>query len=129
MMKNTHNPVGWFEIYVQDMAKCRTFYQAVFDVTLQQLDSPPGMDIELWAFPMEMELPGAAGALVRMPGKDSGGGGTIVYFSCDDCAEQAARAGKNGGTIHQEKSSIGEYGFMALVLDPDGNMIGLHSMQ
>ena len=128
-MKPSRNPVGWFEIYVQDMARCRTFYQEVFGITLQKLDSPPGMDIELWAFPMEMDLPGASGALVRMPGKDSGGGGTIVYFSCADCAEQAARAARNGGRIHQEKVSIGEYGFMALAVDPDGNMIGLHSMR
>ncbi len=128
-MKSTRNPVGWFEIYVKDMAKCRTFYQEVLGVTLEQLDSPPDMDIELWAFPMEMDLPGAAGALVCMPGKDAGGSGTIVYFSCVDCAEQAARAAKNGGTLHQEKSSLGEYGFMALIIDPDGNMVGVHSMQ
>ncbi|MES2476686.1 MAG: VOC family protein [Verrucomicrobiota bacterium] len=128
-MKSTRNPVGWFEIYVQDMAKCRRFYQEVFGVSLQKLDSPPGMDLEMWAFPMEMDLPGAPGALIRMPGKDSGGGGTIIYFSCLNCAEQATRAANHGGTIHQEKSSIGDYGFMALVVDPDGNMIGLHSLQ
>lgn len=128
-MKSSRNPVGWFEIYVQDMSRCRTFYQALFGITLGKLDSPPGMDLEMWAFPMEMDLPGAGGALIRMPGKDSGIGGTIVYFSCDDCAEQAARAAKNGGTVHQEKMPIGDYGFMALVVDPDGNMIGLHSLQ
>ena len=127
-MNTKRNPVGWFELYVQDIDKAKTFYQNVFGITLERLTSPPGMNIELWAFPMEMDLPGAAGAIVRMPGKDSGGGGTIVYFSCADCAEQAARAAKNGGTLHQEKSSIGDYGFMALVVDPDGNMIGLHSM-
>jgi predicted enzyme related to lactoylglutathione lyase len=28
-----------------------------------------------------------------------------------------------------EKRSIGQYGFIALVLDTEGNMFGLHSMQ
>lgn len=128
-MNPKRNPVGWFEIYVQDLEKAKHFYQETFSITLEHLNSPEGLDIELWAFPMDMDLPGSAGAIVRMPGKDSGGGGTIVYFSCADCAEQAARAAQNGGTIHQEKTPIGEYGFMALVMDPDGNRIGLHSMQ
>ena len=64
-----------------------------------------------------------------MKGKDSGIGGTIVYFSCADCAVEAARAAKNGGQIHKEKFSIGQYGFIVLVLDTEGNMIGLHSMK
>ncbi len=128
-MKMNRNPVGWFEIYVQDMEQARQFYQETFRVELQPLASPDGLDIELWAFPMEMDLPGSAGAIVRMSGKESGGGGTILYFSCADCAVEAARASESGGQLHQEKTAIGEYGFMALVLDPDGNMIGLHSMK
>ncbi|MRR35878.1 VOC family protein, partial [bacterium] len=39
------------------------------------------------------------------------------------------RAAEHGGRVHQEKMSIGEYGFIALVLDTEGNMIGLHSLQ
>ncbi len=122
------NTVGWFEIYVQDMERAKEFYQNTLLMNLQPLPCPEGMEIEMWSFPMEMELPGCAGAIVRMAGMDSGGGGTIVYFSCADCAAEAARAGQSGGQIHQEKTSIGEYGFIALVTDPDGNMIGLHSM-
>lgn len=128
-MSPSRNPVGWFEIYVQDMERAKNFYQDVFRVMLQPLASPAGLDIELWAFPMEMEHPGSSGAIVRMAGKDSVGGGTIVYFSCANCAVEAARAALCGGRIHQEKTPIGEHGFMALVFDPDGNMIGLHSME
>jgi hypothetical protein len=124
--KKKINPVGWFELYVQDMERAKTFYQNTFQVTLERLESP---GIELWAFPMLMDTPGCAGALVKMKDKDSGGGGTIVYFVCEDCAVEASRAGQNGGRIHKEKTSIGKYGFITLVLDTEGNMIGLHSMQ
>ena len=31
------NPVGWFEIYVQDMPRARAFYQAVLARPLDQL--------------------------------------------------------------------------------------------
>ncbi len=127
-MNTNRNPVGWFEIYVQDMERARDFYQKTFQVTLERLESP---DIEIWAFPnpMQPDNPGCAGALAKMNGKDSGTGGTIVYFSCADCAVEASRAVQNGGQIQKKKMSIGEYGFIALVFDTEGNLIGLHSMQ
>ena len=127
-MNTNRNPVGWFEIYVQDMERAKAFYQKTFQVTLERLESP-GM--ELWAFPplMAPDNPGCSGAIVKMDGKDSGAGGTIIYFSCADCAVEASRAVQNGGRIQNEKMSIGQYGFIALVFDTEGNMIGLHSMQ
>ena len=121
-----NNPVGWFEIYVADMARARAFYEAVFGVELAELESP-GM--QMWAFPMLPEKPGASGALVRMPGFPMGGNNIVVYFSCADCAVEAAKAAESGGTVHKEKMSIGQYCYIALVVDTEGNMIGLHSMQ
>ncbi len=121
-----NNPVGWFEIYVDDMARARAFYETVFGVALAELASP-GM--EMWAFPMLPERSGASGALVRMPGFSPGGNGILVYFSCADCAVEAAKAAEAGGKVRKEKMSIGQYGFIALVIDTEGNMIGLHSMQ
>lgn len=121
----TMNPVGWFEIYVQDIGRARSFYEEVLRVKLEQL---PGPDLEMWAFPMDMTAAGASGAIVRMPGFPSGGNSTLVYFSCNDCADEASRVVAAGGRIEKDKFSIGDYGFIALVYDPDGNMIGLHSM-
>jgi hypothetical protein len=125
-MNTQQNSVGWFEIYVQDMARARKFYEAVFEVKLQELPSPA---IKMLAFPMQQGVPGAAGALVHMPGVESRMGGTLVYFSCEDCATEAERAWKNGGKIFKPKFSIGEYGFIALAYDTEGNMFGLHSLK
>ncbi len=85
-------------------------------------------DMEMYTFPMSPEGYGAGGALVKMVGCPSGGGGTLVYFSCQDCAVEAARAAANGGAVVKDKMAIGEYGFIAMVTDTEGNMIGLHSM-
>ena len=120
------NPIGWFEIYVQDMDRARTFYETVFSTRLERLAGP---DIEMWAFASEPERPGAAGALVKMAGFPSGGNSTLVYFTCSDCATEAKRASGSGGKIVKEKFSIGQYGFIALVTDTEGNMIGLHSLR
>ncbi|MBA4382737.1 MAG: lactoylglutathione lyase [Sideroxydans sp.] len=121
-----YNPVNWFEIYVQDMVRAKRFYETVFGTTLVKLDTP---DIEMWSFPMEVDRFGAGGSLVRMEGFSSGGNSTIVYFICADCAVEAARVATAGGRMFREKMSIGEYGFIALAFDTEGNMIGLHSMK
>jgi hypothetical protein len=119
------NPIDWFEIYVQDMARARAFYQTVLGVELHRLETP---DIEMWAFPMDGERYGACGALVRMPGFPSGGNSILVYFHSDDCAVEEARVVAAGGRIQRGKMSIGQYGHISLVIDTEGNMIGLHSM-
>jgi len=123
------NPVGWFEIYVDDIARAKQFYEAVFNIQLSALTPPSeGNSLQMWAFPSDMQAYGASGALVKMSGIAAGGNSTLIYFSCEDCADEAARIGDAGGKIHETKTSIGEYGFIVLAFDSEGNMIGLHSM-
>jgi predicted enzyme related to lactoylglutathione lyase len=59
----------------------------------------------------------------------SGGNSVLVYFSCEDCATEAARAAAAGGRVFKKKFSIGRYGFIALAFHTEGNMIGLHSLK
>ena len=121
------NPIRWFEIYVQDMERAKAFYAALFDYQFTRLDTP---DAEMWAFPSAMDKGGAAGSLIKMDGVPSGGaGGTLVYFGTDDCGVQEGRVEQAGGRVFKPKMSIGPHGFIALVVDTEGNMIGLHSMQ
>jgi predicted enzyme related to lactoylglutathione lyase len=122
------NPVGWFEIYVADMSRARKFYENVLSVSLQKMESPD-QSLEMWGFPMDHEAAGASGALAKMSGVSPGGGGTLIYFNCEDCNAASSRAMKAGGKIHRPKMPIGEHGFIALAVDTEGNMIGLHSMK
>jgi predicted enzyme related to lactoylglutathione lyase len=118
------NPAVWFEIYVQDMERAKRFYEAMLGVTLQKLQ---GGDLDMWTFPYKAENPGAPGALVKYPGMPSGGNSTLVYFGCEDCAVEEARIVPNGGRVQRPKLSIGQYGFITLGVDTEGNMFGLHS--
>ena len=119
------NPVGWFEIYVDDMERAKAFYEAVLKVKLEKL---PGPDVEMWNFPMDNDAAGSPGALVQMPGFPAGGNSVLIYFTCEDCATEESRVAAAGGRIEKEKFSTGEYGFISLVYDSEGNMFGLHSM-
>jgi hypothetical protein len=120
------NAAGWFEIYVDDMARARTFYEAVLDVRLTHIAGEDG-GFQLWGFPAVEGGPGSPGALAHMPGLRAGGNGTIVYLNCDDCAVQGARAEEAGGRIFKPKFSIGRHGFVCLVVDTEGNKVGLIS--
>ncbi len=119
------NPVGWFEIYVDDIARARAFYEAVFQITMQPLE---GGGPQMLAFPSSMEHYGAGGALVHMDGFKAGGNSTLVYFSCADCAVEEGRVLAAGGRVQKPKMSIGQYGWISLVVDTEGNMLGLHSV-
>ncbi len=119
------NPVGWFEIYVDDIARARAFYETVFQITMQPLE---GGGPQMLAFPSSMEHYGAGGALVHMDGFKAGGNSTLVYFSCADCAVEESRVVAAGGKVQKPKMSIGQYGWISLVLDTEGNMLGLHSV-
>ena len=127
------NPVGWFEIYVQDIAKSQKFYETVLAISMTDLPVPGDEEgLKMVAFDMgehTMTQTGAAGALCQMDGMPSGGNSTIVYFICEDCSVEEGRVGGAGGSVFKSKFSIGPHGFIALATDPDGNMFGLHSMQ
>lgn len=73
------NPVGWFEIYVNDLPRATKFYEAVLKKPITKLDAPDG-SLQMMAFPMDKDASGATGALVKMEGINAGGNSTIVYF-------------------------------------------------
>ena len=119
------NVVNWFEIYVEDMERAKKFYEYVFNKELMQLPTPD--ESEMNAFPMEPDGQNAAGALVKHPEGKPGMGGTMVYFQCDDVTNEVGRIKESGGTIMQDKMGIGEFGFIAIFEDTEGNAVGLHS--
>ncbi len=122
------NPVVWFEIYVQDLERATAFYEAVLEMKLEPMDSPVE-GLRMMGFPANMEASGAAGALVQMEDFPEGQGNRVlVYLGCEDCGAAASRVKTAGGDVEKEKLSIGPYGFIALIRDTEGNMVGLHSM-
>jgi uncharacterized protein len=44
-----------------------------------------------------------------------------------DCVTEERRIEEAGGKIVRPKMSIGEFGFVSIFIDSEGNTIGLHS--
>jgi uncharacterized protein len=122
------NAIGWFDIYVDDMNRAVAFYNAVLGRSLEKIGDPTG-ETQMMSFPANLSAYGASGALVRSAHARPGIGGTMVYFSVEDCAVEQSRVNLAGGKVIRPKFSIGEFGWVTLCTDTEGNMFGLNSMK
>jgi predicted enzyme related to lactoylglutathione lyase len=123
------NAIGWFDIYVNDMERAVNFYQSVFKQTLENIGDPTDSSVIMKSFPTDMNHYGAGGALVKREGASPVTGGTIVYFGVEDCSTEESRVSKAGGKVINPKMSIGEFGFVSVCMDTEGNLFGLSSMK
>lgn len=122
------NAIGWFDMYVSDMDRAVAFYETVFAQKLEQIGDPTG-ETQMMAFPTDMGSYGAGGALVKSDYSRPGPGGTLVYFSVEDCAVEQDRVAPAGGKLIRPKFSIGEFGWVSVCEDTEGNLFGLSSMR
>lgn len=122
------NAIGWFDIYVSDMKRAVAFYERVLQQKLESIGDPTG-ETQMMSFPGDMAAYGASGALVKSAHARPGMGGTMVYFSVEDCTAEESRVTAAGGKIVRPKFSIGQFGWVTLCEDTEGNRFGLNSMK
>ncbi|MGJ8628018.1 MAG: VOC family protein [Sulfitobacter sp.] len=121
------NAVAWFDIYVNDLDRAVAFYETVLGQKLEAMGDPTG-ETQMMSFPADMSTYGAAGALTKSEHASPGVGGTVIYFSSQDVALEEGRVAKAGGKVIRPKFSIGEFGWVSLCQDTEGNVFGLNSM-
>jgi len=121
------NAVGWFDIYVDELDRAVAFYETVFACKLEPLGDPTGEN-RMMSFPADMSSYGAGGALSKSEHAKPGVGGTVLYFNAQDCAVEEARVVDAGGQVLRPKFSIGEFGWVSLCQDTEGNVFGISSM-
>lgn len=122
------NAIGWFDIFVNDLDRAVAFYETVLGRRLEAIGDPTG-ESRMMSFPADMSNYGAGGALTQSVHASPGSGGTIVYFSAKDCAVEESRVDAAGGKVIRPKFSIGEFGWVSLCQDTEGNMFGISSME
>lgn len=122
------NAIGWFDVYVADMNRAVSFYETVLQQKLEPIGDPTG-ETKMMSFATDMGVYGAGGALVKSTYASPGAGGTLVYFSVEDCANEESRVVASGGKVVRPKFSIGEFGWVTLCEDTEGNMFGFSSMK
>ncbi len=120
------NIINWFEISVSDMARAKKFYETVFDIQMQEMEM---MGMLMGFFPGEEMSGKVSGALVQSPMHQPSTAGAKIYFNGNpDLAGALSRVEAAGGKITMPKTLINENtGYMAFIIDTEGNSVGMHS--
>src|SRR5262245_1599414 len=122
-MSTAKSAVHWFEIFAADFERAVRFYQTTLGVDLRREPQGPK---PMALFPYERGS-GVGGSLVADADR-AGTGGTLVYLDADGkldaCLKRAVEA---GGAVVLPRTDIGDPGFIAVIRDSEGNVVGLHS--
>lgn len=116
------NVINWFELPVVDMDRAVRFYEALTDKKLKRENF---MDVPHAIFGSSKD--GVGGALIKQPNRRPVADGTTVYLGSSDIDAALLRVSKLGAEVRLAKTSIGPMGFIALLVDSEGNQVGLHS--
>jgi uncharacterized protein len=120
--------ISWFEIPSTDLERATKFYETIFGVQLIAMDTP---NIRMRLFPLE-DMSGIGGAVVDSGGfhKPSLTDGPLIYLNGNpDVQIILDKIEAAGGKIMVPKTEISpEYGYMTVIIDTEGNRIGLHSV-
>jgi predicted enzyme related to lactoylglutathione lyase len=120
------NPVTWFEIPVSDIVRAKNFYEASFGYSLKLEEFGSS---KMAHFPMEDNAANSSGSLVQEKDFLPSSQGVLIYFSVADIEEVLKKIEKSGGKCLQNKKSIGQYGFIGIFQDTEGNTVALHSIK
>jgi predicted enzyme related to lactoylglutathione lyase len=128
-MKMKRNVVNWFEVPVLDMDRAIRFYETVFGFKMEKMQM--GNQLLAWFPAVEEDGPGTGGALVLEPGNmRPSPDGVLVYFTAPsgNVEFELTRVESAGGVVLIPKTLISkEYGYYGMLLDSEGNRIGIHS--
>lgn len=125
-MDRTTNSINWFEIPVIDMARAKHFYQVIFSIHMDEMSME---GILMASFPYDSGNGKTAGALVMNEMYTPSTNGIVIYLNANpDLSTVLEKVEQQGGKIVMPKTLITpEIGYMAFVIDTEGNKIGLHS--
>ena len=123
------NAISWFEIGTTNLERATKFYETILGITLTPLDLP---NIRMRMFPLDDMMTQVGGALVDSGGfhKPSATDGPLIYLNGNpDVQLILDKVEKAGGKIMVPKTMISpDYGYMAVIMDTEGNRIGFHSV-
>jgi len=130
-INETTNIITWFEIPVADIDRAKTFYETILDI--EMVKRTDGSD-EAVFFPFNPDIIQATsgrvtGVLSKSERNAPSGNGTIVYINASPNIQTVLdKVEPAGGKVIAPKFSI-PAGFIAMIIDTEGNKVGLHAEQ
>ena len=113
------NPFVHVELNTTDLGAAKTFYQALFDWKLEDMDVGGGM-----AYTMIGVGEGTGGGMMThpMPGAPSA---WLPYVLVDDIVAATAKAKSLGASVIRDVMEVMEAGSLSIIMDPTGAVLGL----
>ncbi|HVU14000.1 MAG TPA: VOC family protein [Phototrophicaceae bacterium] len=117
------NAINWFDIPAVNFERAVRFYETILQVTLHQEALGGTMN---GIFPADQA--GVNGAVCSGEGYTPSAAGSIVYLNANGRIDDIlSRVEAAGGQIIRPKRPIGPFGYIAWLIDSEGNRIGLHA--
>ena len=116
--------INWFDIPATNFDRAVRFYETVLGISLIRENM---LGAQMAIFPTK---PGeATGAILARDGVTPGTTGSTVYLKAgNDLSAALGRVDGAGGKTLHAKTFIKEgWGYFAIILDTEGNAVGLHS--
>lgn len=114
--------IDWFEIPVTDLNRARHFYQNILEIELL-VETMAGA--ELAVFPHTK--PATGGALIKGEFFTPSSSGSLIYLYAANLTETLQRVLLNGGKVVLEPETLpNNIGTIAMIIDSEGNRVGLH---
>jgi predicted enzyme related to lactoylglutathione lyase len=118
------NTIHWIEISTNNIERAATFYNTVLDIDIKVMEA---MGMKTAFFPHTAETQ-SGGCLMQGPNYEPSDKIAIVYLNGGEDLQTALnRVADVGGKIVLPKTVIGQNGFMAHIIDTEGNKVGLFS--
>lgn len=118
--------ISWFDIPVLDMDRACKFYGEIFGYEFEPFEM---MGTMMAMFPTAQDGSEVGGSLTLGEDYIPSTNGSIVYLNCgEDVNPVLSKVENAGGQVLLQKIQIGEHGFMGLILDTEGNKVGLYSI-
>jgi len=113
------NPFVHVELNTQDVGKAKSFYQSLFDWTLNDVDMDGGM-----TYTMVDVGEGTGGGMMKHPMPDAPSM-WLPYVLVDDIVASTEKAKALGATVIRDVMEVMGMGSLSIIIDPTGATLGL----
>ncbi len=127
------NIITWFEIPVLDTQRAKKFYEQILDIEMSTRTFPETGE-ELTFFPYDPQVIQATsgrvtGVLAKSSANKPSATGTLIYINASpEIQVVLGKVQQAGGEILIPKTAMNA-GSIAVIMDTEGNRVGLHAAQ
>jgi predicted enzyme related to lactoylglutathione lyase len=116
------NAINWFEIPAVDLERAVRFYSTILGREVRKADFM-GEQQALFSY----DDGAVGGAIIARPGFEPSPHGALVYLDTGrSLSDVVARVEPAGGQVVVPETPIGDPGTIAVIIDSEGNRVGLH---